>query len=618
MITKAVMVFPMGKTDNPSFFRWFSRHLFANPLNISVVIVSTVLVIFARTIIPLIIGNVMDVAIIDQGDVLLSSEQLSLLLQFIILILGIGVFRLVVGYIRSFAQERLSWGAQRRIRESFFDSIQNKPLKFHDTTPTGEIMALATNDMGQMGVFLSFGFSTVTEVIISLVVTSVLVVSVLNSIELVIISVPFLIAYIWAVRSYNRKLGPISQTFMRKWSGIAVAIQDNIQGAEVVRAFGEEDYERKKFMDYVVDFRNTWEKRQIIQARYYPTLVLYTAIGVTFLLSCFLVANNQLTIGGLIAFNGMLLNLLVPTYVISFAVDVFNSGIAGARRIYSAMFSEEGENGNENGKLEFPSTAKGEIQFENVTFKYPQSKKPVLENIDLHISPYQTVAIVGPTGSGKSSLVKLLLRLYDYKGRITIDGVDIKDYTLESLRKGIGLIEQDIYLFPRSIRENIGIGSRDATQEEIESAARLAHIHDFVMELKDKYETNAGEGGSQLSGGQKQRVAIARTFLTDPRILILDDSTSSVDSRTEEKIIKAIHEVAQNRTTFIITHRISLIRKADCVIVIKDGMIAAKGHHSQLIRHSSDYRRIFGKDADLPPLEIETETEPVKVIAGGN
>ncbi|MFX1251390.1 MAG: ABC transporter ATP-binding protein [Promethearchaeota archaeon] len=606
----------MEKKQVSSFSRWFTGHLLTNPLIILVVIGGTVLVILARTLIPLVIGNAVDIAIIDMQNVLLPSEQLTLLIQFVILLLGIGVFRLIIGYITTLAQQRLSWEAQRRIRESFFDSIQNKPLKFHDATPTGEIMALATNDMGQVGGFLSFGFAMVTEVIISLIVTSVLVITVLNSLELIVISIPFLIAYIWAIRHFNRQMGPISHTFMRKWSGIATAIQDNIQGAEVVRAFGEIEYERKKFMDYVVDFRDTWEEKQIIQARYYPTLVLYGAIGFSFLVSCFLVLNSQLTIGGLIAFNGMLLNLLNPTYVISFAVEIFNAGLAGARRIYKAMFTQEGENGNEEGKIEFPLSARGEIQFNNVTFKYPQSKKPVLEDINLHIAPYQTVAIVGPTGSGKSSFVKLLLRLYEYKGTITIDGVDIQDYNLSSLRKSIGLIEQDIYLFPRSIRENIAIGSRDAAQSEIEQAAKLAQIHNFIMEQKDQYESNVGEGGSMLSGGQKQRIAIARAFLTDPRILILDDSTSSVDSRTEEHIIKAIHQIAQNRTTFIITHRLSLIRKADCVIVLKDGMVVAKGHHSQLIRQSPDYRRIFGKDADLPPLEIEAKS--VQVIAGGS
>ncbi|WP_455464386.1 ABC transporter ATP-binding protein, partial [Candidatus Hodarchaeum mangrovi] len=239
----------------------------------------------------------------------------------------------------------------------------------------------------------------------------------------------------------------------------------------------------------------------------------------------------------------------------------------------------------------------------------------ILENISLHIAPGQTIAIVGPTGSGKSSLTKLLLRLYDYKGRITIDGIDIKEMSLEFLRKSIGRIEQDIYLFPRSVKENIAFGARNASQAEIEKAAQMAQAHNFIVnDLPKGYETNVGEGGSQLSGGQRQRIALARTFLTNPRILILDDSTSSVDSKTEEEIVKAIHAVSQGRTTFVITHRLSTIRSADCVIVIKGSKIVARGHHSRLIHTSPDYRRIFGKNVDLPPLQ---EISPSTPAIGG-
>ncbi|GAF70527.1 unnamed protein product, partial [marine sediment metagenome] len=241
--------------------------------------------------------------------------------------------------------------------------------------------------------------------------------------------------------------------------------------------------------------------------------------------------------------------------------------------------------------------------FDSVTFKYPTSIKPILKNISFTVTPGQTIAIVGPTGSGKSSLTQLLLRLYEYEGTIKIDGINIRDISLESLRKSIGRIEQDIYLFPRTIRENIAFGLRNASQLDIENAARLAQAEDFILnDLPKGYETYVGEGGSQLSGGQKQRIALARTFLTDPHILILDDSTSSVDSKTEEEIVKAIKNVSQGRTMFIITHRLSTIRQADSVIVLKGAGIVAKGHHSELIYTSPDYRRIYGKNADLPPL----------------
>jgi ATP-binding cassette subfamily B protein len=599
------------------FRRWFIGQILANPFLIIIVIGCTILAIIARTTIPVIIGTALDVAIIDLNGLLTDDQQLDLLFNFIVLILILGISQVILNVVGVFFQQKLSWGTQRRIREEFFANIQDKPLKYHDATPTGELMALATNDLGQLGGFM-FGFSMITDVIISLLITATLLLTVLNSLELVIISIPFLIAYIWAALSYNKKMGPIQRTFMRKWSGIAEAIQDNIMGAEVVRAFGEEEYEKKKFMKYVIDFRDTWEKQQIIQARYFPTLVLFSAMGFSFFVGVLLILFSNFTIGGLIAYNGMLATLLVPTYIISFAISIFNGGLAGAQRIHTAMFSQAGENGLQVGALEFSTNSTGDIKFENVTFQYPQTKKPVLENINLHIAPFQSVAIVGPTGSGKSSLVKLLLRLYNYEGTIKIDNIDITEYSLESLRKGIGFIEQDIYLFPRSLKENIAIGKRDATQGEIEQAARLAQIHDFIIEQPKKYETNAGEGGSQLSGGQKQRIAIARTFITNPRILVLDDSTSSVDSRTEEEIINAIQQVTQHRTTFIITHRLSLIRNADVVIVLKDGKIVARGHHSKIIQTSPDYRRIFGKHADLPPLIVEkkSKVQPVHTVGG--
>ncbi len=608
----------MKEKKSISFNKWFFGHFVTNPLNI-LIISGTILMILVRTLIPVVLGNAIDAAIIDQADIFHSSEQLALLVQFAAILLGLGIFQLIVGYLTSSCQMRFSWGARGRLRENFFDSIQNKPLAFHDTISSGEIMSLATNDMGQVGGLFSFGFAQLTQIIFSLIVTFFFVIAALNSIELIFFLIPFLGVYIWAIRRYNRQMAPISHTFLNKWSSIATAIQDNIQGAEVVRAFGEEEYERKKFLDHVLDFRDTWERRQIVISQYFATLVLYSAIGISLAFSCILVLNGNLTIGGLIAYNGMLLVLLQPTYMISGAIDNFNSGLAGARRIFKIMFTKEGERGSDQGTVVFPATATGEIRFENVTFQYPQSKEPVLEDINLHITPYQTIAIVGPTGSGKSSLVKLLLRLYDYEGKVTIDGVNIDEYTLESLRKGIGLIEQDVYLFPRTILENIAIGAKDASQTEIEHAARLAQIHDFIISQKDKYETKVGEGGSTLSGGQRQRVAIARTFLTNPRILILDDSTSSVDSKTEEEIINAIEQVTQNRTTFIITHRLALIRKADCILVLKNGRIVAKGHHSRLIRESPDYRRIFGKDAQLPPLTLESkyESKPAEQVTGG-
>lgn len=586
-----------------SFSRWLLGHLTHNPLIIIGVIAGTAIGIFTRLLIPIVLGGAIDLAIIDMDDLLSSEAQISLLNEFVLFLIFLGIFRFIVGVVTTMTNDWLAWSAQRRIREEFFDLMQNKPLKFHDSVRTGELMALATNDLNQVGGLISPGISMMADVFISILLSGILVLGVLKSPELLIISIPFLIVYLWAVFSFNRKMGPISATFMRKWGAIATAVQDNITGAEVVRAFAEESYERQKFMKYVLDFKRTWYRQQVLQARYFPTLILFAAIGFSVLAGSYLVVIEKLTIGGLIAFNGLLISLLVPTYVIGFAIRLFNGGMAGARRIHAMEIREESEE-NGKGEKDFPSPITGVIRFKNVSFQYPTSKKPVLDNINFTVAPGQTIAIVGPTGSGKSSLTNLLLRLYDYNGEITIDGINIKDYSLESLRKGIGRIEQDIYLFPRSVKENIIFGARDASQEDIEGAARLAQAHDFIMKLPKGYDTYVGEGGSQLSGGQRQRVALARTFLTDPSILIFDDSTSSVDSKTEEKIVKAINSVIRGRTTFVITHRLSTIRQADCIIVLKGGRIVAQGHHSKLIVTSPDYRRIFGKNVELPPLEV--------------
>jgi len=594
-------VIGLQKTQK-SFIRWFSGHLTANPLVIGSVVIGTLIVIFSRLLIPIVLGKAIDMAIIDKDDLLSPTDQLSLLRDFVLFLLVLGVVRFFIAVLTTFANDWLSWTAQKRIREEFFNSMQNKPLKFHDSVRTGELMALATNDLGQVGGLISPGFGMIADVFISIIFSALLVIGVLNSPELLILSIPFFIAYLWAVFSFNQKMAPISHTFMRKWSAIATAVQDNITGAEVVRAFAEESYERQKFMKYVLDFRGAWYRQQILQARYFPTLILFAAIGFSVLAGSFLIMFDRLTIGGLISYNGLLISLMVPTYVISFAIQIFNAGLAGARRIHEMEVREEGEEHGQGDK-EFPGIS-GIIRFKDVSFKYPTSRKPVLDKINLAVAPGQTIAIVGPTGSGKSSLTNLLLRLYDYEGEITIDGINIKEYSLESLRKSFGRIEQDIYLFPRSIRENIIFGARNASDVDVKQVARLAQAHDFIMKLPKRYDTYVGEGGSQLSGGQRQRVALARTFLTNPSILIFDDSTSSVDSRTEEKIVKAINTVIQGRTTFVITHRLSTIRQADCVIVLKGGKIVAKGHHSKLILTSPDYRRIFGKNVELPPLEV--------------
>jgi len=284
------------------------------------------------------------------------------------------------------------------------------------------------------------------------------------------------------------------------------------------------------------------------------------------------------------------------------------SGFAACSRLYNSLSGGENEN-SFNKIMEWPAKFKGKIEFKNVTFTHQNEGKnhrPTLSNLNFTIEPFQRVALVGPTGSGKSTLAKLILSLYEpQEGTILLDGVDIQNYPLNILRKHIGYIEQEIYLYPRSIKENIKFGKPEALEEEILYAAKLAQVDEFVRGRPKGYDTIVGERGIYLSGGEKQRIAIARAFLTDPAILILDDSVSAVDSETEEKIGRAIENILKNRTTIIITHRLHTIRTSDKIIVIKYGKIVAEGNHKVLLQSSEDYRRIFGKKITQPNLKIE-------------
>jgi len=315
--------------------------------------------------------------------------------------------------------------------------------------------------------------------------------------------------------------------------------------------------------------------------------------------------NGQLTVGDVVAYFGLLLLLQFPTFVSTFAYSQISLGISGARRILELMNRETNLDQNSRGRNE---AIKGEVEFRNVSFDYSDHLVPssdnsemnefhgeaVLQDISFKVKPGQTVAIVGQTGAGKTSLVKLINRTYDTsQGEVLVDGVDVRNWNLASLRSQISMIEQDIFLFTRSVSENLAFGKPDATQNGIEAAAKSAQADEFIQAFDKGYETVVGERGVTLSGGQRQRIALGRAFLTDPHILILDDSTSAIDSATEDKIQRAIANAARGRTTFIITHRLSQIRWADLIIVLRNGRIAAIGTHDELMKSSEAYSRIF-------------------------
>jgi ATP-binding cassette subfamily B protein len=410
--------------------------------------------------------------------------------------------------------------------------------------------------------------------------------------------IPFVFFYIYFILHYRKKIAPFASKRLRKHSNLAVVLQDSITGASVVRSFAAEDFERKKFKKAVDAFRDNSIGEYLVQAKYFPMLVLYITIGITVILGTVLVLQNSLTIGELAASNLLLIALVDPTNLIWWATNDMMSGFAACSRLFTALSDEDNEN-LRNERQRWPKEFKGKIEFRDVTFAYENGEKNrplVLKNLNFTVEPNQKVALVGPTGCGKTTIAKLLLLLYEpQQGTILLDGKNIQDYPLEELRRKIGYIEQDVYLFSQTIHENIAFGNQTARSDEIINVAKFAQVDDFVQNLSDGYNTIVGERGTRLSGGEKQRVAIARAFLTNPAILILDDSVSAIDSETEEKIGKAMEKIMKNRTTLIITHRLHTIRTSDKILVLKHGSIVAEGNHSELFQSSEDYRRIFGK-----------------------
>jgi len=590
------------------FYSWMLKFARGKKAIVFFIAFCVISVTYARSIIPVLIGKIVDKILVKpSGNVNLDIKpviDICLFMMLLVLVRGALLFLL------NGVNDWLAFKIESEVREEFYETIQSKPLSFHDSVRTGDVMALATNDTRQMSSMISPGIRLTVELFVSVFFVTVLAFTAID-IRLAALCLIFIPPYIWGVRKYGSQLGPISRVFRMQFSDISVRAQDSVVGAKIVRAFSGEEYEEKYFEGAVKNFRNTWKNRQYIQSRYYPSLILYLAMGLSTVIGAVLVINGEMTLGQLIAFNGLLMILDGPTQTISFALAIAQGGLAGAARIY-VMMSKDSKEDNDP-RLNFPEKVTGRIQFKDVTFSYDKESVPVLKNLSFTVEPGETVAIVGPTGCGKTTLTKLLLRFYDPdSGCIELDGIDIRNYGLTDLRSHVGHIEQDVFLFSTSIKNNIAFGKFTASISEIKAASNLAQAHEFISSFKDGYDTVVGERGFTLSGGQRQRIAIARAFLTNPDLLILDDSTSAIDSETEEKIVNSIETLIKGRTSFIITHRVNTIIKADRILVLKKGRLVAQGKHDELILTSPDYRRIFSRHLELPPLIRENSNRMVK------
>ncbi|MHA2051917.1 MAG: ABC transporter ATP-binding protein, partial [Promethearchaeota archaeon] len=510
------------------------------------------------------------------------------------LAVGAPIIRIVNFLLRETIAQRM----ERDCRKEFYANLLGKSQSFHEQQQIGDLMARVTDDVRMLNFLISPAISLIFESFTTLVIPLIYILIFFPP-QLILAPLAFAILFLIALKFYVRNLEPITFRIRGAFGMMTSKLNETLTGIEVVKATVQEARELEKYLSMAKEYRNAYVDMGKVQAKYIPLLLL--ALTITFGLTHGIVLNlfpnliifaPAMTIGQIIGYLGLLAQLRFPTMISSFVFGTIRVAISSSHRLLDIMNTETEIDENING---FTKILEGRIEFENVTFSYPGSDKTVLNNINFEVRPGQTVAIVGTTGSGKTTLTKLISRLYDpNQGRILVDNIDIREYALKSLRNQISYIEQDIFLFSESIFNNISFG-RTSSREEIIQVAREAQAHDFISKFHEQYDSEVGERGVQLSGGERQRIAIARAFLSDPRILILDDSTSAIDSNTEDKIQKAIRNILRDRTTLLITHRLSQIRWADLIIVLKKGEIASIGTHEELLQTSTEYQKIFVK-----------------------
>lgn len=563
--------------------RWILSHLFRYPWLPIVVMAAAVINNLAYSAIQTYIGSSFDVV---MGD----SWETAVLFSLALVTFGASVLQSVFGLVRNYSNEMIAQRIERDTRDELYGSLLGKSQTFHGKQRIGDIMARATNDVRTLNIMFSPGFLLLVDGFLGLIVP----ITFIGFIDVRLLLVPllFVIAFGFSVRDYAKQLNPVSSAMREQFGAMNAGLAESVSGIEVVKGNAQELQEVRKFVNDAAQFRDYFIKQGLIQARYLPLLILSMAMGAGFFHAMLLWNAGALSLGQVISFMGLMGVLRFPTFVSIFAFNIVQLGLASATRILELVNTETDLDENEAG---IDQPIQGDVIFENVSFGYNETNR-VLDGISFTAVSGQTIAIVGETGAGKTTMTRLINRIFDTEnGRVLIDNIDVHEWNLESLRSQISTIEQDIFLFSRTIAENIAFGQPDATKEAIVQAAKEAQAHEFIMSFNEGYETEIGERGVMLSGGQKQRLAIARAFLTNPRILILDDSASAIDSATEDKIQHAMRRISSQRTTFLITHRLSQIRWADKILVLRQGKLVDQGTHEELMKRSKAYQRIFAR-----------------------
>ncbi len=584
----------MHKFSKTTHLRWVLSHVFVYKKLLSIFIISTIANTSTYVITPILIGDIFN-------ELLAANSQWIVIRNLAIIILLINIFYGITSFISGLIIEITSQKVERDIRDEYYASMLSKSMTFHDEVKAGDVMARATFDTRMVNFFVNPVIHLLFSAGLALFLTLIGMLWITpfwNGIPLLLV-LPLLLAYpvyLLAVRFY-KSVGPISVSIQESYSSLSSYAQEKLLGISVLKAFAREPFEKSEFKTKNDKLSFEIIERGKIRAKYFPALVMSIGLGFSILWGSVLIDLGLFDIGNLIAYTLLMMNLFFPVWVLSWSLVLAQMGFAGADRILQILTKETIIPEPQNPVKVNGIT--GEVKFDNVSFSY-NKKTNVIDDVSFTVPAGSRVAIVGPAGCGKTTLMKLLTRLYDSdKGTIYIDGNDIKAMALRDIRRNVGVIEQDIVLFSATIRENIAYGNNHATEEQVIEAAKLAQAHDFIVKFEKGYETIVGERGTTLSGGQKQRIAIARMLLSNPTILVFDDASSAVDSETEDKINTAINRVLTNRTSFVITHRLSTIRHSDIIVVMKQGKVLAIGKHDELLQKSVDYWRVFARFSEI-------------------
>jgi ATP-binding cassette subfamily B protein len=573
--------------DRRSPLRWVRSHVLRYPALPLIFLLTVIAMAATQSLSAVFVGRAFDALAGGGGAAALGAAALGVLAAWV----GYGLCDVANSWSLRFLAQRV----ERDAREELYLSLLGKSQSFHGRRQVGELMARATNDVQQLNLMIAPNAGLIVESAVTLVVPLVAIATLRA--ELLLVPLLYLLGFALSLRGYGARLRPLADSMRSAFGRLNAGLAEAISGVEVVHSFAQEPAAEGRFSRDARAYRDVFVREGEVQARYLPLLFYGVCLGLGFGHAMLLFTQGRLSVGEVITFMALFDFLRFPTMISTMTMSQVQLGLAGAERILELMNAESELDQNAGGHS---AQMRGEVRFEGVSFGYAaagRASQGVLREISFSVPAGQTVALIGQTGAGKTTLARLVNRTFDATaGQVLVDRVDVRDWDMDALRSQIATIEQDIFLFSRSIADNIAFGAREpATREQVERAARMAEAHEFIAAMPQGYDTVIGERGVTLSGGQRQRLAIARAFLSDPRILIIDDSTSALDSATEDRIQRAMAGVMKGRTTILITHRLSQIRRADQVLLLKNGALSAAGSHNELLATSPLYRRIFGE-----------------------